>query len=249
MADWYFIPITIQYLVGCGLTLLISMYLISKNPKSWVYRSFFLYGLCASLWCLMIFFHRNAPGISLSVEFLVLGASFNFLFPAFLLITFLTLKKPNKFNAFALVPALVLGAIAITQRPFEIFWTNFGWSYHYTGSYFFTATTLVNVVYILANLAIGINLIRTAQTAMLKRKYNILLLSYVVFYVIFLSISNILLISNSDYPPLGGVISILAFVAIARAITLQYKSSAGETSALVKKEGDCVSFRPTAPTA
>jgi len=239
VADWYFIPITMQYLIGSGLTILISMFLISRNPKSWVYRSFFFYGFFVALWCLMAFFHRNAPTMELSKEFLDFGATFGFIFPAFLLITFLNLKKSSKFNSFALVPAIVLGLVAILLRPFEIFWTDFGWSYNYTNSYFFAATTLVNVGYIISNLIVGVNLIRTAQTAVLRRKYNLLLLSYVLFYVVFLSISNMLLISNVDYPPLGGIISILAFLAIARAITLQYKPSSENVQGY-KKEGDHV---------
>ncbi len=243
MADWYFIPITIQYLVGSGLIVLFSMFLLSKYPKSWVYRSFFLYGLFVTLWCLMAFFHRNAPTVELSKEFLTFGATFNYLFPAFLLITFLSLKKPSKYNSFVLLPGLILGIATIVATPFEIFWTDFGWSYNYTSSYFFAATTLVNVGYIVANLAVGINLIRTAQTAMLKRKYNLLLISYVLFYVAFLSISNILLLSNADYPPLGGIISILAFLAIAYAITLQNKPSTGGNPVIIKKEGDRVDSR------
>lgn len=186
----------------------------------------------------MAFFHRNAPTSGLSEEFLVAGAIFLCIFPAFLLTTFLMLKKQTKINLLALVPALVLGLITIYFSPFNIYWTNFGWSYNYTSSWFFALTILVNSSYIVANLIVGVNLVRTAQTAVLKKKYTLLLFSYFIFYVIALSISNMLLITNTTYPPLGGIISILAFLAIARAITLQYKPSAGEMPVIVKNEGD-----------
>ncbi|MGQ9787718.1 MAG: hypothetical protein ACUVQM_00140 [Candidatus Hadarchaeaceae archaeon] len=199
--------------------------LIIRNPKSWVYRSFFLYGLFAGIWILMAFLHRNAPTPELSADFITLGAIFGYTFPAFLLITFLMLKKQTLRNLVALVPAIIMGAITIFTFPFKVFWTDFGWSYGYAYDWYFMTAVFINLAYIVANLVVGINLVRTATIKLLRKKFMLLLISYFVFYVVAISITNILLIYNANYPPLGGIISTLAFLTITWAITLKFEPS------------------------
>jgi hypothetical protein len=238
MAGWYFIPITLQYLVGSGLIFLISFFLILKNSKSWVYRSFFLYGLFAGLWILMAFFHRNAPNAELSADFITVGAVFGLIFPAFLLITFLMLKKQSKLNLLALLPAIFLGAVTLYLMPFKISWTTFGWSYGYSSDWYFATFVVFNLAYVVANLAVGIDLIKTAPTELLRKKYAVLLISYFVFYVVAVSISNMLLVYCIDAPPLGGIFSALAFLAIAWALSLKFNRSASEKSSNATGEGE-----------
>ncbi|MEM3421920.1 MAG: hypothetical protein QW315_06670 [Candidatus Hadarchaeum sp.] len=238
MADWYFIPITLQYLIGSGLIFVVSFFLIMRNPKSWIYRSFFLYGLFAGLWILMAFLHRNAPTAELSADFITLGALFGYTFPAFLLITFLMLKRQTWKNLLVLIPASIMGVITLLTVPFKIFWTEFGWSYAYATTWYFTIAVFFNLIYILANLIVGINLIRAATTELLRKKYRLLLISYFVFYVVAISITNILLIQYANYPPLGGIISTFAFVAIAWALSLKFEGGPKEKSPSTNSGGE-----------
>lgn len=237
MASWHFIPITSQYLIGSGLIFLISFLLIIKNPKSWVYRSFFLYGFFAGLWILMAFFHRNAPTAELSTDFITLGAIFGYTFPAFLLITFLMFKKQTLRNLLVLIPAFVMGIITLFAFPFRVFWTEFGWSYGYAYTWYFTAFVILNLAYIAANLVVGINLVRSAATELLRKKFKLLLISYFLFYVVAISITNMLLVYYINYPPFGGIISTLAFLAIAWAISLKFEPGGGEKSLPAPSEG------------
>ncbi|MEM3421463.1 MAG: hypothetical protein QW315_04305 [Candidatus Hadarchaeum sp.] len=122
--------------------------------------------------------------------------------------------------------------------PFKIFWTEFGWSYGYATTWYFAIAVFFNLIYILANLIVGINLIRAATTELLRKKYRLLLISYFVFYVVAVSITNMLLVQYVNYPPLGGIISTLAFIAIAWALSLKFEGETKEKSLPTSSEGE-----------
>jgi signal transduction histidine kinase len=64
-------------------------------------------------------------------------------------------------------------------------------------------------------------LTRRARSILLKRKYVILLLSFISFQAIGIPLSNYLLISYQNFPPLGGVLNLLTFLFIGLALTLK----------------------------
>ncbi|MGC8816836.1 MAG: hypothetical protein ACP5PX_03390 [Candidatus Hadarchaeum sp.] len=188
---------------------------------------------------LMAFFHRNAPNAELSADFITLGAVFGFTFPAFLLITFLMLKKQTWKNLLSLIPALIMGGITLSIFPFKVLWTDFGWTYNYASSWYFAAAVFLNLAYIAANLIVGVNLVRTAPTALLRKKYKLLLISYFVFYVVAIAITNMLLVRYTNYPPFGGIISTLAFLTIAWALSLRIEPGQRENlNAASKDDGN-----------
>jgi len=220
LADWYFIPWTLQYFVGGGLALLIALYILSKNPKSWVYRYFFLFGLSVSLWEFLAFFHRNAPTADLSVKFFSFDNIFVLLAPSSLLVMLLTLRRERPLNSLVLIPALALGIFGALANPFDIFWTDFGWNYKFMFMWYIAPYTLMWIVYIAAILITGRFLIKNSKMAILRKKYTLLLFGFIVFYAIALTTSNFLLTYYAGVPPLGGIFVVITFLFVAYSINL-----------------------------
>jgi hypothetical protein len=219
MDGWQLVPITISYLVGALLAFSITLHVFFKNPKSWVYRCFFLFGLSTSLWLLLAFFHRNAPTENLSLKFLVFDTLFSYMALAFLLITLLMLYKERLLNLLILVPTFVAGAFTILLEPFNIFSSSFGWSYKLTslGSISFM---LIWFGYIAAIIITGGLLLKKSKTKILKKKYGLITSGFIIFYAIGLTLSNFLLFNNHNFPPLGGLFATSTFLVVAYAINL-----------------------------
>ncbi len=222
MADWNFIPWTIQYLIAVAMVMLISFHIVSKNFKSWTYRSFFFFGISVGSWELFAFLHRNAPTAAMSMEFLGLDTFFGVLTPAFLLAMFLTLLRDGErlHNYLILVPSLILGILAILTKPFEVFWTNFGWGYRFTFGWFVTSFALLILIYVFSIVISAGMLIRRSKTTTSRKRYIGVLAGFIAFYTIGMSISNFILSSNPNIPPLGGIFIILTFLAVAYSFIL-----------------------------
>jgi hypothetical protein len=219
LTGWYFTPWTLQYFVGGGLALLISLYLLSKNPKSWVYRYFFLFGLSAVMWEFLAFFHRNAPTADLSGEFLGFDLFFGMLSFSFLLVMLLTFRRKKPTYSLVLIPSLVIGIFLILTKPFDIFWTDFGWSYKFLFTWGVILYAAVFMGYVASIITVGGFLIKESKAAMLRKKFVLILTGFIIFYLIGLVMLNLLL-GPLGFPPFGGILTFLTFLCIAYAISL-----------------------------
>jgi hypothetical protein len=221
LADWHFIPWTLQYFVGGGLALIISFYLLSKNPKSWVYRCFFLFGFSVSMWEFLAFFHRNAPTADLSAKFLEFDSLFNLLSISFLLTVLLTFQRKKLTYYLVLIPSFALGISLILTGPFDIFWSDSGWGYKFPFTEYITSVLFLAVWigYLVFIIIISGLLIKRSKTAAARKKFVLILTGFIIFYMIGLTVSN-LLMSYAGFPPLGGILTFLTFLCIAYAMSL-----------------------------
>ncbi len=220
MGGWQFIPWTLQYLLGGILAFLISLYVLSKNPKSWAYRFFSFYGSFVSLWGFTAFFHRNAPTAGMSAEFFALDTFFGSAVMAFLLITLLTFRRERLLNLLVLAPAFILGILGAIFKPFDIFWTNFGWNYRYTSPEYLNLVVLMGMGYIVSILIVGWLLLKNSKTTVQRKKYSLILYGYLFLYAIGFSASNTLITCYPNSAPLGGVFAAATFLVVAAALCL-----------------------------
>jgi len=222
LAGGYLIPWTLQYFVGGGLALVISSYLLLKNPKSWVYRYFFLFGFSVSMWEFLAFFHRNAPTADLSVNFFVFDMFFYFLSFSFLLITLLTLRRGKLTYALISIPAFIVAIFLILAKPFDIFWTDFGWNFKFVWSISLIPYMATFIGYIVSIIIVGGLMIKESKVAVLRKKIVLILTGFIIFYLIGLTTVNLFL-APPNFPPLGGIFTLLTFLFISYAIVLPRK--------------------------
>ena len=220
MVDWQSVFVMVQYSVAAALAFSIALYIIFKNPKSWAYRLFFLFGVSVGLWEVMMFLHRDALTADLSLGFLASGILFGFLAPGFLLATLFMLHKERLLNLLVLVPAFVSGALIILFKPFEIISTGFGWSFKLGLMQGVLLIALTWIWHVMAIIIAGWLLSKRSKTNILKKKYTLITYGFFIFYAIGFPISNLLLFNNPNIPPLGGLFIISIFLVVAYAINL-----------------------------
>ena len=220
MAHWHFFPWSVQYLVGGVIVLSFSIYLLRKNPKSWVYQALFLFGLCIAVWVFLAFFHRNAPTAALSKQFFRIDLFFGSIAHPFLLLMLLFYFKQRRVYFAIMAPAFFEGLIAVLFAPFEIVWSGaaLGWAYKFD-PYFTTLSYAVGVPYVIFIIVFGYILLRKSH-GIGRRKFIIIISSFVIFYILGLATTNILIQQSPDFPPFGGIIATLEFSLIAYAVSL-----------------------------
>lgn|GEM_PF-1672155 len=220
MATWHFFPWSVQYLIGGAVVLSISVYLLRKNQKSWVYQALFLFGLSIALWVFLAFFHRNAPTAALSKQFFRVDLFFGSIAHSFLLLTLLFYFRQKRIFVATIAPAFFEGLIAVLFAPFEIVWSGaaLGWAYKFE-PYFTTLSYAVGVPYVIFIIIFGYILLRKSH-GIARRKFIIILPSFVIFYILGLGTTNVLIQQSSDFPPFGGIIATLEFGLIAYAVSL-----------------------------
>ena len=221
MGPWQFAPWALQYVIGGVLSLAISLYLVSKGRGTRTYWIFFAFGLSIALWLFFIFFYRIAPTSELSKWFFRFGLFFPAVAHPFLLLLMLYLWKERRLWILIVVPAFVVAFIAAIRAPFDIVWAGpaLGWSYKFS-PYFGRFYTLFQVGYMIAIVLAGVFLMRKARTRILRRKYVIILSSYIIFYCAGMAVTQPLLQSNPTFPPIAGILLTLEFLFIAYALAL-----------------------------
>jgi hypothetical protein len=236
MNDLQSVFVTVQYLAAAALAFSIALYIIFKNPKSWAYRLFFLFGVSVGLWEVMMLLHRNAPTAdpSLSLNFLISGIFFVYLAPGFLLAMLFMLYKERSLNLLVLAPAFIAGVLVVLFKPFDVVSTSFGWSLKATlmGSGLLIMSTWF--WYVVGIIIAGWALSKKSKTTILKKKYTLIVSGFIIFYAIGFPISNILLFNNPEFPPIGGLFILSMFLVVAYAIYLPAEKI-GKVSMLQKK--------------
>jgi len=220
LAHWHFFPWSVQYLIGGVIVLSISVYLLRKNPKSWVYQALFLFGLSIALWIFLAFFHRTAPTAILSKQFFRFDLFFVSTAHSFLLLMLLFYFKQKRIYVAIIAPAFFVGLIAILLAPFEIVWSGpaLGWAYK-SEPYFTALCYGVGIPYLILILVFGYILLKKSY-GIARRKFIIILSGFVIFYFLGVTITNMMLQQSPIFPPFGGILATLEFGSIAYAVSL-----------------------------
>ncbi len=220
MNNWHLIPWTLQYTISGISIIIISSVIFSRNRESLAYQNFFSYGLCTAIWVIMAFFHRNAPNVELSHLFLRIDLFFVSISWVFLPLTILCIWRERKAYLWVGLPALFVGIYILVMAPSEIYWSNFGWSFKFTGG-FGNVFTSIYILYMFLLCGAFIQLTRRISSKMLAKKYLFVLIGYLFFYAIGMTITILSIQRDPNFPPFGGILTLIQFLFIAYAVTLR----------------------------
>jgi len=220
----FLIPWLLQYVLSGVFALFVSVYIFTKDSptnKTWALKGFFAFGLVTALWEFAAFFQRAAVNTDVSSFFYyILLISSNLSRPTYLA-TALSIQKPKKSIFLVFIPAIVeIITLVFVEINFTL--TDYGWSYNIlTSGIPFGVGTVIYFGYLSAIIVILFDLARTARSSILRRKYSILLVSYTLFQAIGFTLTNYFLAIDYNFPPLGGILQLLTFIAIGSAIMLR----------------------------
>jgi len=214
---WHFSNISLQYIIGGSLSLIITGYMLYKNPKTLEVVFFFLYGLFTSIWAISIFFHRVIPTADASRLFFKVAMFSLPLCLAFLLTTILCIRKPKKSYLLYVTPAVILG-IFIVVSPIEVYLGRWGWSYRFLLG-FMNIFIIFNIVYSVLICVATFLFIKKCKFLAVQKKYKIILVGCLL-YVTIPPVTNYMISHNPNFPPSTGIVTTIFFLFIAYAINL-----------------------------
>ena len=215
-----------QYIATVIVGLAVTLRILYREPKVWVNHLLLLYSLLISSWSLSVFIHRTTPSLEISELFFRIGAISLFVAQGVYLSMAFAIRSPKKRYLLVTLPALITSVIYLGYGEFKFTYTSYGWSYSLAGDLLSVAARgLTNEAYNLAIFLALYFLYRAATNPLLKRKLNILMYAYLIFHFIGFSIANLLLITGADIPPFGGILHLMAFVAMGYALTLKPKAT------------------------
>ena len=121
----------------------------------------------------------------------------------------------------SILPAFIIAFIAAIMAPFDIVWASpaLGWSYKFS-PYFGRFYTPFQIGYMIVVVLAAIFLILKTRTRILRKKYAIILFSYLIFYCAGMAVTQSLIQSNPTFPPIAGILLTLEFLFIAYALAL-----------------------------
>ena len=214
---WHFSNVSLQYIIGGSLSLVVTGYVLYKGLRVLESISFFLYGLFTGVWMLSIFLHRTVPTAELSGLFFKAGMFSLQLQIACLLVTILCIRSPKKIYLLCLCPAIIAGLVEL-MLPTEIFWGRWGWSYKFSSS-------LVYISYISRlgySAAICLVLLLFAmkyKNLTVRKKYKIMLYGFIL-YMAGMVATNYMISANPNFPPAAGLLTTMFFLFVAYAVIL-----------------------------
>lgn len=222
-----------QYLIGGALSIIVSLYIIFIRPKTLPLKFLFLFGLAMSVWEFSSFLYRTAPSAAECARFFrIMIISSHLGFPLYLLTILSVQEKWNlKKLSLVLIPVIVQMSIMFQKDYMENYYfilTESGWGYKAINfSPTFVISGVIFVGYLLGIVISLFNLIKKIDFPLLKKKYIILLFSFLSFQIIGTTMTNALIalkIIDSVFQ-LGGIFQFLTFLSILHALTLKGKNS------------------------
>jgi len=220
-----------QYLIGGTLCLLMSLYVLLKPPRTLASKFLVLFGLAMWTWEISSFLYTTAPDVIASANFFrIMILTSHLGFPLYLL-TILSVggKSSGKTLLLILIPAVAQVAIMSQDDyivNYEFFLTQYGWTYRVVSFHLpFVIGGIIFVGYLAGIVIALVGLIKKASFPLLKRKYLILLLSFVSFQAVGTILSNALIALNLLSPifHLGGMFKFLTIISIWYALSLREK--------------------------
>ena len=223
MSEWHLIPLTFQYLIAGNIALVLAIYVLAKNRGSMPAKFFASFAIFIALWQFLIFLHRNAPNASLSKLFFEIGTGFaSFIYPTlFLMVSYL--QDGNKKHLAIVIPNIIFFIYILVYAPFDVFWTDLGWSYAFKMEVPYILFPLT-VSYVALNYVWIIKPIRESKVPIVRKKYKFILYGFTVIFFIGVVIYNILLFPFfHNAPPIGGITVIIGLSMITYGILLKEK--------------------------
>jgi hypothetical protein len=219
-----FHPWLLFYPVAAILSLIIALQVLKGKPKTLSSKNFLLFTLSISLWEFSAFLHRVAPTEELSRLFLQFAIIFYSLNPLLLLMTVIFLWKEDVKFYLLLIPAIPLYVLHFMFVKFKLIQTSYGWSYTLESNvfsiidYFAYMLCLLEVCFFIAFL------IKRVKSSIIRRKYFIILVYFILFYVFGVFGLNIILAENPEMPPPGGINTYLFFLGVSYAFSIREKA-------------------------
>jgi signal transduction histidine kinase len=211
----------LQYLVSGYLSLLISIYIVVKRPKTLALKALLVFGLITSLWAFSNYQMLTAPNISTAAAyFTIVIITSHMCFPIYLIAALAIREgRNNKQIILVLIPALIQMAAFLRGYfdSYEFFLTESGWSYRVVG--FQPNLIVVSVIfvgYLVGIIVVLFGLIRKTEFSLLKRKYAILLVGFTAFQAVGTTLTNALIamkILDSSFR-VGGILQFLTLLSI-----------------------------------
>ena len=218
LTGWYLIPWTLQYLVGFVIALLVSVYIFRKYPNSRAYQYFLLFGLSISFWAILTFLHRNAPSQTVSSD-IFRGVMFlSDAVQSLILLVILYIEKKKPYFSLLVVPLLAIGFAIAILAPYDLIWTDYGWSYSMRSPWL-AIVSASSMIYLAATVVLLAVKIKNSLVHVLRKKYAIFLIGYGVIYGAGMAFTNIQISSNPAFPPFGGILLTTVFLIVAYGMT------------------------------
>lgn len=212
--------LSIQY-IGCAIiTFFASLFLLYKFKINSVTISLSLFGIMVSFWEILVFLHRTAQTPTDAVViFRIIGTIYPIIL-GFYFLTFLNVWRFRIFNLLCFLPSIIGSLLSIFLTEYRVTWGQYGWSYSSTVQLnAYEATLLGTPLYMGIMMSILIYLLAKAPSKNLKMKFLYILLTFIAFQAIGLTITNVYLIQmNPDFPPLGGFLNLATFAAASYSI-------------------------------
>jgi len=215
----------LQYLIAAAISLIISFYAVYRErknrPPSSALRYFFIFGLLVFVWENAAYLQRSAPDLDSAFLFLCLLSTSSILSQPAYLAAILSIRKESEMLPLIFLPALV----NIFMLPFvhyDFYLTEYGWSYRVIDpSAAFIIEILIYMGYSITIVLFLAKLTVEARSKRLRKKYGILLGSFLAFQVIGIPLTNYQLMINPNFPPLGGILHLVTFLFISYALMIR----------------------------
>ncbi len=231
----------IQYLIGGALSLLVSIYVLVKGPRTLASKCLLIFGLIVTVWECTTFLYRTAPDVSAAMTFFrIMILSSHLCYPIFLFTVFnIRERRDFRFLLIILLPAIVQSILIFQDSyimSYEFFQNELGWVYKVNS--FQPILIFVGVIfvsYLFGVVLALLILIRNTRAQLLRRKYTILLGSFISFQILGTTVVNALQATGSLDPifQMGGIMQFLAFLTIWYALSLKEKMPSTSVEKLV----------------
>jgi len=215
----------LQYLFAAAISLIVSFYVLYREEKSGsssaALRYLFAFGLSVFVWENLAYLQRSASNPDSAFTFLRLLSISGVLSQSTYLAAILSIRKKIQTLPLVFLPAWI-NVCTVPFANYEFHLTQYGWSYQIVQpSASFIIGTLIYLGYLVATIFSLIKLVKEARSKQLKKKYEILLGSFLVFQAIGMPLTNYLLMINPSFPPLGGILHLATFLFISYALTIR----------------------------
>lgn len=257
LSTFSFIFLFLEYFVGALAVIFATILTIYRLKVNYVSVSLAMFGISIAVWDVLVFLHRTAGTYEFSLQmFKIIGIMHPFIL-GFFFLTFLNIWKPRMLNVIGLIPSLFGSILYAMFVEYRMSWGNFGWSYQTIIApqanfiiTFFTPIYMASILIVLFFLWLK------AATKSLKRKILYILVSFIVFQAVGVTVTNIILMqSDPNFPPLGGLFYLATFTIIyyvssspekevLTLVPIGYSKMSEDFSGLIKSFIECLSRFP-----
>ena len=210
-----------QYIVGGMLSLLVSIYILMNRPRTLALKFLCTYGLFTLFWEFSVFLSKTAPTATEASNFyfLVILTSHASLAAYLLTIVNIQKERKKKLNFLIAIPSIIQ-ILVIPLGYFESYkfsYSDFGWYYSVNNIQLpVVFVSLIFIGYLLGIITVLALLVKKTDFPILRKKYSILLVSFIVFQAIGPIFTNALIAFDFLSPGfrIGGILQFLTFLSI-----------------------------------